>query len=51
LPTFDVQPVASTKKLITIQMRGTIFVLFIDHHLAKNQATLSEGVCNHNHMY
>jgi hypothetical protein len=41
VPTLDVQPAASTKKHITIQMNGTTFVLFIDHHLAKIQARLS----------
>jgi hypothetical protein len=50
LPTLDVQPAASTKKLITMQIRETTFVLFIDHHLAKTQATLSEG-CDVNQMY
>src|SRR5665647_2897609 len=37
-PTLDVQPaVSTTKKHIAIPMNGTAFVLFIDHHLAKNQ--------------
>src|SRR5660397_218319 len=44
LPTLDVQPVASTKKLITMQIRETTFVLFIDHHLARLKLRLAKVV-------